>query len=339
MRRYPAPQNRSFPFLSDRGIFSSVLLLVAMIIHSATMSVFFRKPAIRLTLGAEQRAKSQAMAETMIKALLVTCCIWGIPGGAGSTGDADLIDPTRPDHFAPPEPVVTLPSPSSSPPSNEGEEQPVKPVDWKRLDLGLLLTSEGRKVAVINGHRLQEGDILESGPRIESITDDAVVVTLQGEQRTLKRHSCFSIHTTGTHRSLVLGTTCSPRGTTGAREVPLVKRGKSLFISAILNGKNSVEFLLDTGASSLFIPREIATTLVDADTIATLPLVTVKYASETRKEKSLKLDSIQVGPILINTINAVISDVNPRPLLGMAVLEKLGSWRIDNKRQVLIIDK
>ncbi|MBF0322797.1 MAG: TIGR02281 family clan AA aspartic protease, partial [Magnetococcales bacterium] len=232
--------------------------------------------------------------------------------------------------------------PLEAPPATENTEEqvaPVRAVDWKRLNLELLLTSDGRKVAVINGRRFQEGDILDSGPRVEKITDDSVIVALQGEIRTLKRHTCFGNQTTDGRRSLILSSKCSP-DSAEAREIALSKRGQAYYISATLNGKQTVEFLLDTGATSLSIPEGVALTLMDAEAIAKLPTVTVMHANGNKvQEKSLKLDSVQIGLVVVREINAIISAPNSPALLGMAVLEKLGTWHIDNKRRVLIVDK
>ncbi|MBF0153687.1 MAG: retroviral-like aspartic protease family protein [Magnetococcales bacterium] len=256
------------------------------------------------------------------------------PGPGGHADESGIVDPTRPDHFAPPPAVVP-------PTTNEGDnkEEIPKQVEWKRLELGLLLTSDGRKVAVINGRRFMEGDVLDSGPLIEKINDDSVVLSWGGEKRTLRRHSCFSTSPNGSRRTLVLSETCAPRDP-NSREIPLTRRGRTLYISATLNSTTTVEFVLDTGASVVSLPRGIILELMDAKAIANLPSITVKTADgRISKEKLIKLESIQVGPVLVKDISAVIAPANAPALLGMSLLDKLGGWHIDNKRQLLIIDK
>ncbi|MBF0426334.1 MAG: retroviral-like aspartic protease family protein [Magnetococcales bacterium] len=271
-------------------------------------------------------------------AILVLFFVPWWPFGAGdAANDLPLVDPTRPDHVAPP--PENAPPPESEK-KKEGEEGVPTRVEWKRLDLELLLTSDGRKVAVINGRRFMEGDVLDSGPVIESITDDAVVVVYGGEKRTLKRRSCFTTGTMGTRRSLVLSETCSPKDTNNAHEVPLIRRGRTLYISAILNGTTAVEFVLDTGATTINIPRGIALELVDSLALTKLPTATTIHAAGQKvKEKLLKLESVQVGSVVVKDIPALIGPPEAPALLGMTVLDKLGAWHIDNRRQLLIIDK
>src|SRR5690606_6620584 len=110
-----------------------------------------------------------------------------------------------------------------------------------------------------------------------------------------------------------------------------------------LNGVLKIKFLLDTGASDLFISPDVFLTLArsgtlsQADYVGSTTYIMANGASEECKKYKLK--SVKIGHKTIsNVVCAVANSLNTDMLLGQSVLSKLGSYRIDNSTNTLIID-
>ncbi|MBF0626405.1 MAG: retroviral-like aspartic protease family protein, partial [Magnetococcales bacterium] len=253
-----------------------------------------------------------------------------------------LLDPTRPDHYRPPGPPKEDTASSEKPKPPPG----LAPlVEWGPLELSLLINTTGRRIAVINGHRLGVGQALPTGEKVLEINQYGAVLEFHGEKRLLKRGSCFQVVEGKDSRKVNLGTGC--QGPVAEKksplpamvELPLTRKGLTYSLSATLNGTQRVEFILDTGASTVTIPAQVASTLVDKDTFAKLDTVEATIADGSKvRTRILKLSSIQAGPLVIRNVVTTISDLYAPPLLGMTFLQELGSWRIDAKRNLLVVD-
>lgn len=78
--------------------------------------------------------------------------------------------------------------------ANEIQNDPTRPLDYRvsrasvELSLNAILRGGDRRLAVINGQRLREGETIANsgGIRVVSINDDAVLVGQSGRQWQLK---------------------------------------------------------------------------------------------------------------------------------------------------------
>lgn len=108
-------------------------------------------------------------------------------------------------------------------------------------------------------------------------------------------------------------------------------------INALLNDEVKVEFLFDTGASSVSLSSDAAKALgVDIDSLTyNVPLSTANGISWGARAM---IDKIQVGPIIVYNVPATISQEGSlsTSLLGMTFLNKLERFEIQDNQLTLV---
>ena len=107
----------------------------------------------------------------------------------------------------------------------------------------------------------------------------------------------------------------------GVREVRLVRnRSGHYVVSGSINGR-AVEFLVDTGATTVAVPANVAR---DLGLVGTAPVVTSTANGIVTAYKSL-LDRVQLGSIVLRDVRGVIMPQMPGDsvLLGMSFLREL----------------
>jgi predicted aspartyl protease len=140
-------------------------------------------------------------------------------------------------------------------------------------------------------------------------------------------------------------TETQPVPTTQARRevIPLVAEHGTFVVPVLINGAIILNFTVDSGASTVYIPSDVVSTLIRSKAISvdkdftgsanyTLADGTV-VPSKTFRIKSLKVGS--------NSIEDVIGGIGPAKgslLLGQSFLNRFKAWSIDNQRGVLILD-
>src|SRR5215467_2096431 len=124
-----------------------------------------------------------------------------------------------------------------------------------------------------------------------------------------------------------------------AEDIPLIKKGGVYEVPVEVNGAITLNFILDTGASEVNIPADVALTLYRAGTIRDtdfLPGQTYTLADGSLlKSSRFLLQSLKIGKNRITNVPASIGNISSPLLLGQSFLEKLGSWGIDSQKQVL----
>ncbi len=128
----------------------------------------------------------------------------------------------------------------------------------------------------------------------------------------------------------------------GREEIPLVKTKGGYQLHVTVNGALVVPFILDTGASEVQIPADIAFDLAKMGTIQDLHILpgglySLADGSVVQNPRVL-LESLAIGSRIINNVSASIGPVNSDPLIGQNFLDKLGAWGLDNQRQILILN-
>jgi clan AA aspartic protease (TIGR02281 family) len=126
-----------------------------------------------------------------------------------------------------------------------------------------------------------------------------------------------------------------------AEDIPLNKKGGVYEIPIEINGVITLNFVLDTGASEVNIPADVALTLYRAGTIKDadfLPGQTYRLADGSQVNSSrFVLRSLKMGQRRITNVAASIGNISSSLLLGQSFLEKLGAWGIDSQKQVLVL--
>jgi hypothetical protein len=138
-------------------------------------------------------------------------------------------------------------------------------------------------------------------------------------------------------------TQLSPPPVHGPEEVPIERRGDTYRVPVRINDTITLPFLLDTGASDLAIPADVALTLVRAGALASGDFIgkdryTLANGSDEVREQVV-IREVQVGDYAVRNVTAIISPSQGEPLLGQSFLSKFGSVTLDYKRLVLILSR
>jgi hypothetical protein len=109
-----------------------------------------------------------------------------------------------------------------------------------------------------------------------------------------------------------------------------------------INGVLTLHFILDTGASEVNIPADVALTLLRTGTIKDpddfLPGAAYTLADGTQVTSfRFNIRSLKIGRRLIANVPASIGEVASSLLLGQSFLKRLGTWSMDSKRQMLVL--
>jgi aspartyl protease family protein len=124
-------------------------------------------------------------------------------------------------------------------------------------------------------------------------------------------------------------------------EVALKAEGGELLVPVVINDSVKLDFMLDSGASVVTIPADVAMTLIRTGTLTKddyLGRETFQLA-DGRKVPStiLRIRSLKVGDIVVHDVQASVTDAKGSLLLGQTFLARLTTWSIDNGRRVLVL--
>jgi hypothetical protein len=124
-------------------------------------------------------------------------------------------------------------------------------------------------------------------------------------------------------------------------EVALKQESGALLVPVMINDAVRLDFTLDSGASVVSIPADVAMTLMRTGTITRddfLGNQTFQLADgSTVPSTILRIRSLRVGDLELHDVEASVSDVKGALLLGQTFLGRLSSWSVDNQRHVLIL--
>ena len=122
-------------------------------------------------------------------------------------------------------------------------------------------------------------------------------------------------------------------------EIPVDPQTLSIRTKVLVGGY-AVEFVVDTGATLTTVPRAIATQL--GLLTPGLRKVRVETASSIVEAEMVRLPSLQIGPIRVGKVRAVVLDLPGnlagKGLLGLNVLRRL-NMRLDSQNQRLVLEK
>lgn len=127
-----------------------------------------------------------------------------------------------------------------------------------------------------------------------------------------------------------------------AVEIPLEKQGGVYTLPVRINGVITLNFVLDSGASEVSIPADVASTLVRTGTIKEGDFLPGKVYSladgSTLKSPRFLIRELEFGGIKISNVPGSVSPPAGELLLGQSLLERLDSWALDNRRHVLVLN-
>ncbi|HEV3299866.1 MAG TPA: TIGR02281 family clan AA aspartic protease [Planctomycetaceae bacterium] len=113
--------------------------------------------------------------------------------------------------------------------------------------------------------------------------------------------------------------------TVAMERIPLRRKGNSYFASVVINGKAPQEMIVDTGASSVVLPYDVAIECgVKPDESTATVISTVADGSKV-KSKLVLLDSVRIGKFTAEHVECVVlppGEKNAAALLGMTYLSR-----------------
>jgi len=132
-------------------------------------------------------------------------------------------------------------------------------------------------------------------------------------------------------------------GQNWGNRVQMTKIGNLYEVPVELNGVLKIKFLLDTGASDVFISPDVLLTLSRSGTLKETDFAGTSIYNfangKTEECKRYMLKAIKVGNReVLNIVCAVANNINVDMLLGQSFLKRLGSYKIDNATSQLILE-
>lgn len=180
-------------------------------------------------------------------------------------------------------------------------------------DVGLAGVFPGKALLTINGGAPQIvllGTRTASGVKVVSMSADTVIVEVDGRQRSLR-----------------LGQNVAVPAFAGEAPTAVMTADAlgHFLIAGSING-TSVRFIVDTGASTITLGGQEARRLgIDASSGTSGTTQTANGVTPVRR---VRLDTVKVGDIVLNSVDATILEHDmPFVLLGMSFLNRMEMQR------------
>jgi len=127
-------------------------------------------------------------------------------------------------------------------------------------------------------------------------------------------------------------------------EVRLVESNGTFKIPVTINGKLTLDFIMDTGASDVLISPDVFSTLVRTGTLKGQGRLSKKsyVLADGRKQEltSFIIRSMEFGGKTIENVEATVSNsMTGHMLLGQSALRKLGSYSIDYEKKLMLLQR
>jgi len=125
-------------------------------------------------------------------------------------------------------------------------------------------------------------------------------------------------------------------------EVLLKKNGGIFVVPVEINGTITLDFAVDSGASTVTIPANVYNTLVRTGTISDSDIIgqgTVVLADGSKSKLPIfTIRSLKVGDKTIKNVIAAVLPLGGQLLLGQSFLARFKSWSLDNTKHVLLLN-
>jgi clan AA aspartic protease (TIGR02281 family) len=130
-------------------------------------------------------------------------------------------------------------------------------------------------------------------------------------------------------------------GAAHSESIPLIHAHGTLQVPVVINGKVSLNFTIDSGATDVSIPATVFYTLTRTGTVSPQDLLDkrmYKLADGSGEiAQRFRIRSLRVGNLEVRDVIGSVGDSGGLLLLGQSFLSRLKSWSIDNERQTLLI--
>lgn len=125
------------------------------------------------------------------------------------------------------------------------------------------------------------------------------------------------------------------------QEVALEDDGGTYRVPVLINGAIRLSFTIDSGATDVTIPADVAMTLARTGTIGRADFIGnqtfVLADGSTMPSPEFRIRSLRVGSLELRNVTASVTGPNGSLLLGQTFLSRVSSWSIDNQRHMLVL--
>jgi clan AA aspartic protease (TIGR02281 family) len=132
-------------------------------------------------------------------------------------------------------------------------------------------------------------------------------------------------------------------GTAQADSIPLIREHGTFVVPVVINGKITLNFTIDSGATDVSIPADVFSTLVRADTVSKddfLDMQVYELADGTKQSSQrFRIRSLRIGSLELRDVTASVAPAEGSLLLGQSFLSRIKSWSIDNERHLLVFNE
>lgn len=124
-----------------------------------------------------------------------------------------------------------------------------------------------------------------------------------------------------------------------AEDVELSYRGGVYHTPVTLNGSVRLEFVVDTGAASVYIPEDVFRTLIRTGTVSESDFLRMgkseTASGEIIENPIVNIRQLQIGNQVIHNVEAAIGGMSASLLLGQSALQQLEPWSINTSKKIL----
>jgi clan AA aspartic protease (TIGR02281 family) len=141
-----------------------------------------------------------------------------------------------------------------------------------------------------------------------------------------------------------LGVKGDPKTTTADHpKIAVTRNGGTFAVPVEINGRITLDFIIDSGASDVSIPADVFSTLVRTGTIKESDITgtqTYSLADGSQSQSAtFLLRSLNVGGRTLENVKGRVAPARGDLLLGQSFLGRFRSWSIDNKTNELLLNE
>jgi clan AA aspartic protease (TIGR02281 family) len=115
-------------------------------------------------------------------------------------------------------------------------------------------------------------------------------------------------------------------------------------VNSELNSSIKLPFLVDTGASDVFVPPSVVKVLILNKTLTVNDTLQGKYYTfgngQTTYCRRFVIRKLKIGNVILRNVNCTVGNTDDTLLLlGQSALQKFKNYKIDNIKHILIVTK
>jgi len=123
---------------------------------------------------------------------------------------------------------------------------------------------------------------------------------------------------------------------------PFHRRSGVFVLPVFLNGSTETYFVVDSGASNIQIPQEVADQLTHQGTLGPGDSLGDRsfQVADGRKlmQRMIRLRAVRIGDRTMDNVLAAVGAAHSQPLLGQSLLRRLNWWKIDNVKNAIELE-